>query len=369
MPFPMPQSRRSTLWIFTILLIIIGSIWVFLSQKSTSKSQEETVKNNETTPLQVTVKKARDLKSTSTEDHLPGVIIPENETTLLATTSGTISSAPFEVGSTVALGSVLFRIDTPFGSAVSKDGLPSETIRQAEIAVSLANKAYKDAERLTEKDRTKSVANTLARNLAKLRLESATIALDNARNSALVRATLSGIISKKNVSTGSAVSPGTTLATIASGTAPKIRFQVSTDTRQTLALGDTITVTSGNISSEAHITSLGAIADSGTGKFPIEAKLSDKSLRAGSIATVTLKTESALTNVSTFSLPLSAITTGQDGSFFFVEEDGKAKKVIATSVTVSGETGIVSADIPDDTNIIIESGRTLEEGAAVSTEK
>lgn len=361
----MLQSRRSSLRILAILLIVIGGAWIFLSQKNAPKSLGEAPKNNET-PIQVTVKKARYLKNTATENHLPGIIVPENETTLFATTSGTISSAPFEVGSAISLGSALFRIDTPFGSAISKDGLPSETVRQAEISVSLANKSYKDAKRLAEKDGTKSVANTLARDLAKLRLESATIALDNARNGAIIRATLSGIISKKNVAVGSSVSPGTALATIASGTTPKIRFQAPTDIRQTLALGDTIIVTSDNASSEARITSLGAVADPETGKFPIEAKLSDKNLRAGSIATVTLKTESVVTEVSAFSLPLSAITTGQDGSFFFVEEDGTAKKVSADSVAVSGETGVVSANISDDTNIVIESGAALEDGAPVN---
>lgn len=369
LPFSMPKMPKRSMIVRTLVIFLIllsGSI--FLSKKSTSEPQASPSENTETPPIHVTLKKAGDLKTTVTTNHLPGVIVSENETKIFAAASGTVATAPFEVGDAVALGTVLLRIDTPFISATSKDGLPSDTIRQAEIAVSLAKKSYKDANRLAEKESTKSVANTLARDLAKLRLESAEIALENARNNALVRATLSGVISKKNVAIGSAVSPGTELFTLASGSAPSIRFHVSNTIRQGLSRGESIAVHSGEISSEARITSIGAVADPSTGKFPVEAKLANSNLRAGTVATVNLTSKDTLAETHTFSLPLSAITTGQDGSFFFIQESGKAKKVNATSITVSGETGIVSADISNDAEVIVGSGKALEEGVSIDTE-
>lgn len=366
MAIPTILSKRPVIWALAICLVIVVGGVVF-SRRSASETPAQPSTSTTTAPAQVAIAKAIDLKTVASEEHLPGIIVPKYETSVVSATSGTIAAAPFEVGDTVSLGSILFRIDTPFGSAVSKDGLSSETIRQAEIAVSLAKKSYKDAARLTEKKSTKSVANTLARDLAKLRLESAEIALDNARNNTLVRATFSGVISQKNVGIGSAVSPGIELASIASDDTSLVKFSVSVGTREKLALGDTVTLQAGDAtSSEARITSVGAIADSGTGKFPVEAKLSSNTFRAGTIATVILTSKSTVTETAVFSLPLSAITTGQDGSFFFVEESGTAKKVNVDSVTVSGEIGIVSADISDDANIIVETGRTLEDGSMVN---
>ncbi len=348
-------------------IVAVLVLWFFFSKKNAP--DKSPVSPDATSPTEVTVKTAKDLQVDSSEERVPGIIAPEQETVIVASISGTIASAPFEVGDTVSVGSTVFRIDTPFTSAISKDGIPSDSVRQAEISVSLANKAYKDAKRLAEKESTKSTSNTLAENLAALKLESAKIALENARNGALVRSTIAGSISEKNVGIGSSVSPGTTLATIASGTAPKVRFHVSANTRQSLKVGDMVTVVADTASSEARISSIGAIADSGTGKFPVEARFSDNRLRAGAIATIIIKTENALAGTSNFSLPLSAITTGQDGSFFFVENGGKAKKVNADSVVVSGERGIVSADIPSDARIIIESGKAIDDGSDITVKE
>ena len=358
--------KRSTSWsLFIVLAALIGAIFFFFDKTTPSKSAESASEEPSTAPLPVIVKKASELKNSASEEHLPGIVVPDSETVITATTSGTVSSVSFAVGTPVAVGSTLLRIDTPFG-AVSKDGIQSDTVRQAEIAVSLAKKSYKEANNLAEKESTKSTANTLARDLAKLRLESATIALTNALDASIVRSTASGVVSQKNIGIGSSVVPGTVLATIASGASPKIRFHVAEDTRHMLALGNTITVTSNSKDFEARITSIGAIADTSTGKFPVEATFKNVAVSAGTVATVTLQTNRAVSAASEFSLPLSALTTGQDGSFFFIVENGTAKKISVASVTVSGETGIVSADIPEDTAIIIESKGVLEDGSVIT---
>lgn len=358
--------KRSTSWsLFIALVALAGLTFFFFEKTDPSKSEGNTSEKPSTAPLTVTVKKVSELKSSTSEEHLPGIIVPDSETVITATTSGTVSSVSFAVGTPVAVGSTLLRIDTPFG-AISKDGIQSDTVRQAEIAVSLAKKSYKEANNLAEKESTKSTANTLARDLAKLRLESATIALTNALDASIVRSTASGVVSQKNVGIGSSVVPGTVLATVASGASPKVRFHVAEDTRHTLALGNTVTVTSNSKDFEARITSIGAIADANTGKFPVEATFKNVAISAGTVGTVTLQANRAVSAASEFSLPLSALTTGQDGSFFFIVENGMAKKINATSVTVSGETGIVSADIPEDTAIIVESKGVLEDGSLVT---
>ena len=362
--FPMP--KRSISWVsFIALIALAGGATFFFNRAKSSKIEDAAPKESPATLIDVLVRKASELKNSTSEERLPGVIVPDAETAITATTSGTVSSVSFNIGTPVAVGSTLLRIDTPFG-AISKDGIQSDSVRQAEIAVSLAKKSYKEAKSLAEKEHTKSTTNTLARDLAKLRLESASIALANALDASIVRSTASGVVSQKNVGVGSSVVPGTVLATIASGASPKVRFHVSEDTRRMLTLGGAVTVASGGKDFEARVTSIGAVADANTGKFPVEATFKNTAIPAGTVATVTLQTNRAISSTSEFSLPLSAITTGQDGSFFFIVENGAAKKVGVESIMVSGETGIVSAAIPEDAVIVVESKGTLEDGSVIT---
>ena len=360
--FPM----KRTILIIVVLLLLCAGGWFWTARKNAPENAPKE-STSEARPIDVTVKKASDLTTLVSEERLPGVIVPENETIVTARISGTVSSVSFDVGKPLTLGQVLVRIDDPIGSVISKSGIQSESVRQAEIAASLARKTYKDANRLAENNKTKSKANNLARDLAKLRLESAEIDLENTTNNALVRSPLSGIVTEKSVDIGSAVAPGTAIATIASGGAPKARFQISENTARVLANGNSISILLHNGNEEqGTITSISKIADTSTGKFSVEASLEGKSESVGTVATVIVRTQASSTETSTLVLPLSAITTGQDGSFFFIVKDGAAKKIAVTSLSVSGETATVSADIPKDADVIIESLGTLEDGTQVN---
>ncbi len=357
------MPRTKTIFIFAILLFAISGIWFFATKKN---APESTVKNtaSEKQALKVTIKKASDLKRATFEERFPALIVPANETVIVAETSGTVSSANFEVGSAVAQGAIIVRITNPTGTTLTKNGIQSEAIRQAEIAASSARKSYKEAKRLAEKNTNKE--SYLARDLARLRLESAEIELANALDASIVRAPLSGIVSEKNVDIGSSVSPGATMATIASSGAQKIRFQISGNTRRSLAIGDSARIFLGKDREEkAHIASIALVADSATGKFPVEARFEKEALSSETIATVVLQTKRFASEASEFFLPLSALTTGQDGSFFFIVENEIAKKITIPSLSVSGETALVRADIPEDAHIIIESAGTLEDGIKI----
>lgn len=356
--------RTKTTLILAMILLGLFGLWYFNMRKN-EPAQTPSEAGADERALEVSVKKAGDLKSITSEERLPVVIVADNETVITAETSGTISSASFEVGSPIGQGATLVRITDPNGSILSKSGIRSEAIRQAEISVSSARKSYKEAKRLAEKNTNKE--SYLDRDLAQLRLEEAEIALANALDASTVRAPLSGIVSEKYVNVGSSVTPGTMLAKIATGSVPKARFQVSERVRDSLAIGDSVRILlQENREKTAHVTSIAAHADPATGKFPIEARLEKDSIPSGTIGSAIIEIRQTASEASSFFLPLSTIITNQEGSFFFVAENGKAKKISATSIIVSGETGAVSADIPENAAVIIESTGTLEDGMKIS---
>lgn len=347
---------------FAFVLLVAFGIWTVTTKKDTNDTKENTTQ--EEIVITVKTKEARDTKSATFEERLPARIVPANETAIVAETSGTVSSVSFEVGQSVTLGETLVRITNPTGTTLAKSGIQSEAVRQAEITASLTRKSYKEAKRLAEKDSSKE--NSLARDLARLRLESAEIDLANALDASIVRAPLSGIVSEKNVGLGSSVSPGTVLATIASSGMPKAQFQISESLRLSLKTGDSVRVLhEENREETARITSIASIADPATGKFAVEARFEKSLPISGTIAIASLQTTRSASSTSEFFLPLSAITTGQDGSYFFVTENETAKKITITSLSVSGETALVKADISEDAHIIIESAGTLEDGMKV----
>jgi membrane fusion protein (multidrug efflux system) len=357
------KRTKTTIILAAIFLGLLG-LWFFTMKKNESV---ETPKESgaDERALEVSVKKASDLKSTTSEERLPVVIAADNETVITSEKSGIVSSANFEVGNSIGQGATLVRITDPNGSILSKSGIRSEALRQAEIAVSSARKSYKEAKRLAEKNTNKE--SYLTRDLARLRLEEAEIALANALDASTVRAPLSGTVSAKFVNVGSSVTPGTALAKIATGSIPKARFHVSERVRNSLALGDSVQILlQENRNETARITSIASNADPTTGKFPIEARFEKGFVSPGTIGSVIIEIRRLASEDSSFFLPLSIITTNQEGSFFFVAENGEAKKISATSIVVSGETGIVSADIPQDTDVIVKSAGTLEDGTLIS---
>lgn len=358
------MTRTKIILALAILLIAVSGIWFFATNKNTSKKAPEDGTQEKST-VTVTTKKTSELKSTTFEERLPARITPANETAIVAETSGTVSLANFEVGSAVAEGAILIRITDPTGATLAKSGIRSESVRQAEIVASLARKSYKEAKRLAEKNSSKE--NSLARDLARLRLESAEIDLQNALDASIVRAPLSGIISGKGVAIGSSVSPGTTIATIASSGMPKARFQVSESLRRSLKRDDSVRVFPEEDREEiARITSIAHVADPATGKFAVEARFEKLVPLSGTIATVIVQTTQVASEASEFFLPLSALTTGQDGSFFFIIENETAKKIDIPTFSVSGETALIRTDISEDARIIIESAGALEDGVKVT---
>lgn len=360
-----PKKRIAALLLVGMLLV--GGIIFFATKKI---SPQETINANaDEKPVSIPVKTktAKELASASSEERFPGIVTAESETIIAAATSGTIVSAPMRVGDRVALGSPLATIENPLSSVSTKTGIPSNALRQAEIDASLARKTYKESKRLVEKNSTKE--NRYDQEIARLKLESAEIALENARDASVVRSTLAGTVIEKFASPGDSISTGAPIVRIASGTKRIARFHVSAETKPLLAIGSFVSVRDGELVSDATVVAIGQVADLETGKFPIEATLAARStISPNTPVSVSVKTIRPAGS-SRVTLPLSAIMTSQEGSFFFIVRDGKAQRISTQSISVSGETATVSAEIGPSDAIVVESRGTLGEGTAVSPDE
>lgn len=354
----MAQKRR--LWGIVILLLLAGVAIIFFRHKPETSATDIAIPATD-----VHVKEAHSLRTDSVETNIPGIVAFENETAVIASGSGTVSSISFELGKSVSTGTVLATITNPITPIVSKDGIQSDAIRNAEIAASEARKAYKEAKRVAEKH--SSHANDLARDTARLRLESTEIALQNAKDAHILRSPVSGIVSAKNIDTGSNVSAGTTIATIAVGTNAKVKFQIPQDLSKAILPGDRVTIESADGTvSDATVSAIAPSADGATGKIPVEAKLLSQTFLPGTIVTIHIPvTHKASETDSTLLLPLSAVTTSQNGSFLFVADGDHAKKVTVSIETVLGEDVRAKGDFADNAAIIIDGNKRLEDGSAI----
>ncbi len=329
--------------------------------KPETLAQETTVP-----PIDVRTTPASELRSAAITERIPGIITPENETILVAETSGTVSFVGFELGQSVSTGTLLATITNPNTSAFAKSGEQSDAIRNAEITASEARKAYKEAKRTAEKHSTH--ANDLASETARLRLESAEIALENIRDAHNFRSPISGTISAKNVNTGSTVSAGTILGKIALGHTSKVLFQISPTSKSTLTPGATVTVSNAHgVETQAVITAIAPLADTGTGRIPVEARLTESTLLPGTTATVHIPIkQEASHEESGFLIPLSTLTTSQNSSFLFLADNGKAKQVPVTVEDILGDTVRITGEIPEDAHIITDGNKRLENGTSIN---
>ena len=64
-------------------------------------------------------------------------------------------------------------------------------------------------------------------------------------------------------------------------------------------------------------------------------------------------------------LPLSTLTIGQNETYLFTAEEGKAKKVSVEILKISGETAEVSAELPPDALGIVEGNKLVQEGEGI----
>jgi RND family efflux transporter MFP subunit len=352
-----------------ISLVLVLALIAFWGYKKTNSQEATPIAEEKTAaPVSVqTIASSATLKKTLT---FPATVRGKDEAKITAKAGGTITALNFELGKNVSQGQLLAKIDDQGNnSGVGKNNFESAQIQTLEQALRIAKESLELAESNYKK--IDSFENRSARDIAKRQYENAKIALAGELDSHSITAPISGAVVSKNISLGDSVAPGQLLATISRTGKLKIQFFVDEEQFSHFSLGLPITLID-NTSKEsaAKITNISPEADSATKKFLIEAEPLEKTaLLAGTIINISMEISELPEKANNLLLPLASITVGQNESYLFIAENGKAKKINLTIDNISGEIAEIKLDLPKETQIIISGNKSLKDGDAIETTK
>lgn len=352
---------KKILLLFAFILLAI----TFLDYRKTHSQETNPTSPKNTAP--VTIQTIANSASIKENLIFPGIILEIDEAKITAKTAGTITALNFDLGKTVATGQLLLTIDDTGNNLdfSSKNNLKSANVQQLEQALSQAKSASALAKRTVQNH--SGIVNQTAHDIAKSQAQSVQIALQAALDNHLITAPISGKITSQNVALGDSVTQGQLLATMSKSNQVKIQFFVDAEQYTNFSVGLPLTLTDNNQKNfTAKIITISPQADSATGKFLIEALPDEKnSLLSGTVIDVIFPITKTATKNDSILIPLSAITIGQNESYLFIAENGKAKKTIVSIDNITGEVAQINLSLPKETQIIITGNKTLQDGDAI----
>ncbi len=185
-----------------------------------------------------------------------------------------------------------------------------------------------------------------------------------------IRAPASGTVTKRFVSGGDTVAPGSPIVTLSDTRSLKATFGADEEDLSGLKLGQRVTIRarSGH-TLEASIARIAPTADPQTRKFTVEASLGPNSTGfvPGVVVDATLHLRRVPVRPSgTAFFPLQALTISQNETTVFTVKDGKVAKLPVTVVRIVGEVVEVEIDAPPSTQVVLGGSSLLAEGASVT---
>lgn len=275
----------------------------------------------------------------ATSLQMPGELIAYQQVDIYAKVSSFVKTLKVDIGSEVTQGQLLMTLEAP---ELTSQLAAADSRLKAQEALYLASKLNYD--RLLETSKTPGTIskNDLDQAIAKRNSDLAQL---NAAKAAYkevgsiqsyleIRAPFSGVISARNVNLGAYVGPtgtGSTLPIFTLQEQKRLRLAVSIPELYTgyLKVGDAVDFTvksKANASFTAKVKRLSGALDSRLRAERVEMDVPNlgKQLLPGMVADVSI---SLPANVSTFTVPKSAIVDGAEGVFIIRVKDNKAEKV------------------------------------------
>jgi len=344
-----------------IIIAAVVLVAIFILVMHFSKRQLATSQAPQKEVLSVTTQSAKDSTSLTQSLEYPALTAGDQQVTVSANASGTITRLNFNLGDKVFQGKQLVTIDEiGNNSKTGESGLKSATVQALELEVESAEEKYKSAKRTYQDDDT--YTNKKAKEVAKINLEATKVALNGALNNRLATSPISGTVTKKSVSEGDSVSIGDEIATISKTALTKIQFFVDKEDLPNFKIGTKVNINEDGNIIPGIITTISSQADTTTKRFLIEAKPTGKSpLIIGSVINVSLDITRTPTTSGNLILPLSTITISQNESYIFINDNGHAKKATVEIVKVQGEYAEVKTDIASDSQIIIDGSKLVQD--------
>ena len=227
-------------------------------------------------------------------------------------------------------------------------------LQQAESAYNAAKSSMNIVDRSQALSQGQALEDTkkqlsTSEQLANVGVESAELALSYYT----VKAPISGTIQSKGVEVNGIAGSSNPAYTIANENMMTVTFQVSEAVKNTLTMGQEVTVERGTTSYAGSITEIGVAVNQQTGLFQIKAAVNANGSDLPSGVSVKLTTDTYHTNDSAVLIPYDAVYYDNIGSYVYLSVDGKAVKTYVTT------------DLFDDTQISVTEG--IQPGDTVIT--
>lgn len=243
-----------------------------------------------------------------------GVVKANNELNFVSETSGRVVAVYADMGSRVAKGAPLLKVDTQLLEADYKASLASyEALKKDEERFTRSNEAGGVSNQQLDNIRTQLVA-------AESRLEVSRWKLDNAT----VKSPISGTVNMRYVEPGALIAPNVPLFEIVDASRMKVICNVSGSKAALLKAGDEVTATSSDAPGKVFhgtVRSVGVKTDRGL-NYPVEVVFgNDDSLRTGMYLKVDFAVHQQGEGVF---VPRRAVVGSVLAANVYVVEDGKA---------------------------------------------
>lgn len=216
-----PRTRRKLIWLTVAALVVIGGgVAFFISKNSNAKAEELAKKNAppvtlEFTPSDITKAGMQALVRTSA---ISGTLAPLNQAVVKATVAGQVRRVLVREGDPVQRGDVLAELDTTDLRTRLEATQADQAERRARLAIAERNRDTNQAllkQNFISQNAFEQLLSTYQANEAAVRFADAQVQMaTKAIDDAVVRAPISGRVSKRMVNGGERVMPDAHIATI-----------------------------------------------------------------------------------------------------------------------------------------------------------
>lgn len=256
------------------------------------------------------------------------------------------------------------------------DDALADTYKKLEQAEAIKNiteeQVYGDTQKIVDANKKTaalsldSAAATV--NSAKVGIEGAKVAIDSAEyqlDMYTIKAPIDGVIEAANVKEHDFASPSSPAYVISNKDTMTVTFYVSEGIRNTLTVGQKVSVDRNGKLFSAAITEIGSMIDQATGLFVIKACVSapDESLLTGCSVKVTADTYS---QGDVLLIPYDAVYYDDSQSYVYVAVNGIAERRDIETGIFDAETITVLSGITTEDQLITSWSANLREGAAIS---
>ena len=286
---------------------------------------------------------------------IQGTVDADENVMANAQAPGVLTSIKVVPGQRVSKGQVLATLDN---SALQQQ------ILQAQTALSVANTLYKRQKNLWDQKigtevqyiQAKSNRDMAERQLAALRAQAGMYT---------IKAPISGTVDQMDLKLGQAIQPGMQGIRIVNLDRLKVKTNVPETYSTQLSRGNSVIVNvpDANQTIKANLSYVSKVIDPASRSFNVEVRLPARSsVKPNMTAVLQIIDENKNDAIV---LPIKAIQKSELGSYVYVNQNNKAKRVnITPGTTYKGQTNILSGLKPGD-QVIVDGAQNIEEGDSV----